>query len=292
MGLFDSISNIAKKVVTAVMPTKAKIENVGAVLNAAFNPFSKDTVVANVSNPTLKKSLELVANHPYVSAGVVAGGITAVTNPSSALSAAKTLIPTTTKGKIIAAVAAPIVVGAVAQKPLESAKALISAPSNLANFGGNAANLIASPSVSNLKTLAKENPILTGAAALATAVTVGGGIGLAANTAATFINSQATKANTAASLGGTEDLPVTVVDKSGQFQATPATGGTAIAPSTPITPQTQAVSKSGVVRRRKRKSMRSTPTNISQKVNVVVANKTTTTGISNRRFINREVLLN
>jgi hypothetical protein len=53
-----------------------RLKNVGAVLNAAFNPFSETKVEANVENRALKYGLEAFANHPYLASGIAAGGVT------------------------------------------------------------------------------------------------------------------------------------------------------------------------------------------------------------------------
>lgn len=62
-----------------------RLANVGATLNAAFNPFSKDTVQANVDSPILKTTLETASNHPYL----VAGAVATVANPTGALAFGK-----------------------------------------------------------------------------------------------------------------------------------------------------------------------------------------------------------
>lgn len=283
MGLLGSIGKIVKTVTTAVIPTKEKISNVGNVLNAAFNPFSKSTITATTGSKTLNTVLETVANHPYVSAGVVAGGITLATKPALAVSAAKSLIPTSTKGKIAAAVVTPVIVGAVVQKPAQTLKAAISAPSSLANFGGNAANLIAAPSVSNLKTLVTENPVIAASAGLAGAAVIGGGIGLAANTAATFLNTRATKENT----GLPEAIPMAAatdtLPSSTQIVQTSATPPvSSIAPTTPVTPQTSAVTRTsrGIKKYKKKAQI---PSTISQRVNVMIDSS------NNKRYIKRAI---
>lgn len=175
-----------------------RLTNVAGTLNAAFNPFSKDKVQANVTNPTMKTALETVANHPYIAAGAAAGAITAVAYPAAALSAAKAAIPTTIKGKVAAAIAAPIVVGVIA-KSGKAREALLEAPSSLTQLGAGVGELIEEPSLKKAWELVKEHPIAAGAAAAGAAIVVGGGIGLAANTVATMLNTKETKENT---LGG------------------------------------------------------------------------------------------
>ena len=66
-----------------------RIQNVGATLNAAFNPFAKVKGVSvtedarKVLPPAVTSILETAASHPYVTAGIVAGGITLASNPSA-----------------------------------------------------------------------------------------------------------------------------------------------------------------------------------------------------------------
>lgn len=298
MGLLSNIGNALKKtvstVVTAVMPTKAKIENVGAVLNAAFNPFSKDTVVANVQNKALKTTLETVANHPYVSAGVVAGGITLAANPSVATSVGTALIPTTTKGKVIAAVAAPVVIGAVVSQPAESAKAVISAPSNLANVGSNIATLIAEPTLEHAKDLIKENPIIVGSAIAAGTIAAGSVIipAITSNRNIAAINEQ-TKAIQDSTTALLKDTEKDVVVK----DTTLTTATTAAAPITPVTAQTQPIyattGNAKTSTKRKRRSSKPTIQNFTQKTNVIVQNKNTSTGIKQtKRYLNKVPLFN
>lgn len=290
MGLLSSIGKIAtnalKSFETVVQAPIKSIQTIGN--QAAFNALSEKVNSA----PLTTQIGKIVLNTGTAAAAVVGGGAalgstTAKSIVSAVAPVVSKVIPSTTKGKVIAAVAAPVVVGAIANQPTKAIKAAVEAPANLANFGGNVANLAANPSVANLKTLVTENPVIAAGTALAGAAAIGGGIGLAANTVATFANSQATKANTEASVGS--DLPITVVDKSAGF--VPSTPATQLAATAPVTPQTNIAksSSTGKVRRQKRKSARSLPS-ISQRVNVVVQqNKSSRT---TKNYINREVLLN
>lgn len=47
--------------------------NIGGVLNAGFNPWSKESVVANINNPVARWGSEAVANNPYEAALYVTG---------------------------------------------------------------------------------------------------------------------------------------------------------------------------------------------------------------------------
>ena len=297
MGLLSSIGKFLNTNPVGKAITKT-LDTISGIVTNPVTAITQGTAASTkkfVEASPITNAVKTVTNVGLAAAAVVGVGAVAEGGLAAVGSAASKLIPSTTKGKVIAAVATPVVAGAVLKQPAKAAETILNAPSSLANFGGNAAELIANPSLSNAKTLIKENPVVATLAGAGAVAAIGGGVGLAANTVATFVNSRATKANTAATLGGDtttpEDTGINVIDKSGQFRIMPVEQG-AIAPATPITPQTQKVSKSGTVRRRKRKSKSSVPTSISQRVNVVVANKNTTTGISNRRFINREVLLN
>jgi len=61
-----------------------RIKNVGGTLNAAFNPFSKNKVQANVQNQQAKTVLTTLANHPYLTAAPFA----VAANPAGALAVA------------------------------------------------------------------------------------------------------------------------------------------------------------------------------------------------------------
>ncbi len=52
---------------------KERIQNVYDVLRISMNPFSPDLVRANISNPALKKGVELFAKHPYEAALMATG---------------------------------------------------------------------------------------------------------------------------------------------------------------------------------------------------------------------------
>lgn len=89
------MSSIFKQPFLSIAGQKERIVNVGKTINAAFNPLSKDKVVANTSNKTVNKALQTVANHPYATAGVIAAGVTAVKYaPSIMTGTGKAALPT------------------------------------------------------------------------------------------------------------------------------------------------------------------------------------------------------
>lgn len=100
---------------------KEKLRNVANVIKIAVTGKDLDgdkaTIRANTSSKTLNKGLEVVANHPFITAGVVAGGVTLIKNApaiatavksatlkTSTTSVATTVATTTAKGSIRTAV--------------------------------------------------------------------------------------------------------------------------------------------------------------------------------------------
>lgn len=164
---------------------KERIQNVGAVLNASFNPLAKNKdIKANTGSETVNKILETVAEHPYISSGVAAGAITTVSNPTAALNIAKTLIPKSVPGKIAAAAAIPIVAGYVIESPINSASTAIAAPSKLFDVGKDLGAFKSEPSLSAGIAFVKEHPYFT-TSALITALA---GLGYTSATILSLIN--------------------------------------------------------------------------------------------------------
>lgn len=285
MGLLSSIGGALKSGLesfeTIVQHPIQSIKTIGN--GAAFNELSQKTNSAplgqQIGNILLSTGTAAAAT---VAVGAVAGSATA----TAIASRAATLVPATTKGKIAAAVIAPIAVGAIANNPIKAASAVANTATGLVNFGGNAAELAANPTLENAKTLVKENPVITALAGAGAIAAIGGGVGLAANTVATYMNSKATKENTASTLGS-GDAPV-ATDGS-QLGSLVPEKTLSTSENKPVTSETTTIS-SGTVRRRKRKSMRSVP--VVQKVNVVVQNRNSAVGQQAKKYIKRELLYN
>ncbi len=256
---------------------KERLLNVGATINAAFNPFSKDKVQANVSNQSVKKTLEVVANNPYTVAGLATGAslispVLAKTAAATTLNVAKSLIPSTTKGKVIAAIATPVIAGAIAQQPKEIGKAIIKAPKELANFGGDVANLLVDPSIENLKELVSESPIITSGLAAA---------GLIAGGSAVISAVQNQRViNAIEGIGGVS--PDDTVQALPSSPVQPIAGGGSSS-KIPLTPQTQEV---GATTRRKRRKSSIKQPNVIQRVTVNLQNKNLKIGkyLNNKRL--------
>lgn len=102
-------------------------------------------------------------------------------------------------------VAAPIVTSAIVQSP-KLQNAIVKTPTSLVNFGGNIGKLVENPSLKQVGATIKENPILSTVIGGVAVAAIGGGVGLAANTAATFLNTRATKENSGSAMPTTSDL--------------------------------------------------------------------------------------
>jgi len=216
MGLFDSIktglSNVKQTFTTIAANT---LSTVG--VKNTFVETNKSTFTSPI--PLAAK----VAEHPFMSAAV----ITSVVNPTATISTAKKALTSiastvskaftasslTTKAAVI--VATPVVASTLATSS-KARSSLVNTPKSLVTFGTNLGSVIDNPSISSVTKLAKDSPVITAATALAGVAAVGGGIGLAANTVATYVNSKATKSNTAATLGGVSDAITTSI---GQVQS-------------------------------------------------------------------------
>jgi hypothetical protein len=239
---------------------KERISNVGKTLNAAFNPFSKDKVVANVSNTTLKSALEGVANHPYIAAAAVAAPITAVKYPAAAASAVKAILPTSKKGVIASVVAAPIIAGVVAKAPAKTLGAVANAPSALFNVGSNTGSLISDPSVGNLKNLVTENPVIVGgAAAVAAALLVKGLAPTIAATRQTDAIRDQTEAikNYDTSVVSPTGQPVQIINQIPQIPQVPAVVAPLEAAPAGSTPKKTTKKKKKTKKKAKKKTRRS-----------------------------------
>lgn len=257
-------------------------ENILTLVGGGVNKIYESTLAKVPGIPQVKSFVEknpIVVALPLTS-GLSVGATTTKTAISSAIKASPALIPTTTKGKVIAAVVTPVAIGATIKQPEKVAQAIVSTPSGLVNVGGNIANLAANPSIENVKTLVSENPVLVGGAvATAAAIGVKGILPAIATTTQT----QAIKEQTKAIEATTQGLIVQSTPEK-DIISIPAQNNAPI----PQTPQTQTIKATTTTKRKRRKTKQIMP-NISQRVNVLVNN-------DNRRatknYIKREVLIN
>lgn len=209
----------------------------------------------------VKSEAPNVAKGLVITAAVGAGVLAAATPVGQAI--ASKVIPKSLGGKIAAGVAAPIIVGAVAENPVKAAKAAGKTATGLVNFGGNVASFAEDPSLQGAKDIFKENPVITTLLGGAGVLAVGGGLGLAANTAATFLNTQATNQDTNQGLLGSSDADFLPPVTSQQMVA-----GSQV----PVTAETQNLSTGSSSRRKKSKKVVE-PMKINNRVQVVIQNK-------------------
>jgi hypothetical protein len=177
------------------------------VTKALFDPnvTVQQVVDKQFSQPVEKQYAQIgLATAGY--AALAVGGLTTV-GKTAISTVVKTLIPTTAKGAVITAAVGLPLAGAVISHPIETLDIVVSAPSKLANVGVNLANLGANPTLANVETLYKENPVITGVAT--GAAVIAGGLA-AGNIISNITNTAAVKANTAATIesGASSSNPV------------------------------------------------------------------------------------
>lgn len=262
---------------TATVALAHPIQTATAVVSSKST--INDVITSHFSQPLSTQIKQTVLGTAGIAATIVTAG--AATSAAKAGTLLPALIPSTTKGKIIAAVAAPVVVGAVVNQPAKAAAAIAKTPAALANVGGNIANLAANPSIEGVKNLVKENPVIVGGAIAAGAAALGAGaLGVITN----IQNTQAVKENTAATLSGGTSLstmPVTMPEFSNDN----------IKEAQPQTPITKTITNAPKTSRKPSRQKKKQPTNINQRVNVIVSNRSSSVGISNKRFLKERILV-
>jgi hypothetical protein len=280
-----AVAAVVKAAPAAVVKAIAPVMNVATVsfvhpvqtVQAIISPTKTvaQVVETHFAQPLPKQITETVVQTAVYASAVLGAGAVAAKGVAGT---AASLIPETLKGKVIAAVAAPVVLGAVISKPLETLGAVAELPSGLANVGANIAGLVTDPSIASAKTLITENPLIVGTAAAAAAI-LGAKAILPAIVGAKQIEAIQEQTEAIKEAGG---KPVVI-----------ETGET-IAPTAPITPKTErVVTTAAKTSTKKRKSSLKAPTqNISQRVNVLVANRANSTGMrQTHRYLNKELLI-
>lgn len=283
MGLLSSIGKgIAKGLDVLTVSLAHPVQTATAVVSKKSTV--QDVVTSHFAQPLKEQIKDIVLGTAGIAATVVGGAAIggaakAGTLAPKVVSVAKALIPATAKGKVIAAVAAPVVIGAVAKEPVKSVTAAIKAPSQLAQFGGDVASFAADPSLSSAKQIVTESPLISAAAGLI----VAGGIGkVAAPIISGALTREAIQEQTEALTGG----GINVIDRSGEFKAMPVAENNAPVPQTP---QTQKIS-STTAKRKTRRAKKAVIPSVNQRVNVIVSNRSNSVGMKN--YLKREVLLN
>ncbi len=279
MGLFSSIKNVVSA------PIKAAQSFVTA--KVAPDTRAKVVNVANTALAILTKPIQSIVNLPKAvektktesTASLVFQGATnalVVTAPFSAVgktaitTAGKSILPVIQANPIKSAVGGTLLAGALVAQPAKTISAISQTPSSIANVGGNIANLIAEPSVENLKELVTENPVIVGGA-IAGAAILGAKTIIPAITGARTID--AMQEQTAAikeSTGALLDAPITSKTTGKEVVATNQ--------ETPKSAETtRIVSTKSTGTRKKRKKKASIPENYN-KININIDNDTFNNG--------------
>lgn len=211
-----------------------------------------------------------------IGGGAVATAAKAGTLKAAVVQGAKSLIPTTTKGKVLTAVAAPVVVGAIAKQPAAAVKFIAKAPGELSQFGGDVATFATNPSLESAKQIIKESPVISAGVGL---LLVGGAAKAIIPAIATTRQTEAIQEQTEAIKGaGTPViLPTTSSDKIKEIPVTAA--------PVPQVAETKKISSGNGVKRRRKAKVKEKPMNISQRVSVLVSNNNST-----KKYLNRIVL--
>ncbi len=264
MGLLSSISGAIEK-------------GLGKVEKAVSTVYQ--ATLAKIPGVSQVKSF--VEKNPEVAVGglaISATGLGAKTIAKGVVSSAPALIPSTTKGKVVGAVAGLATAGAIAKAPQATISAIAKTPGAIANFGGNVAKFASSPSVETAKQIVTENPVISAGVGLV----AGAGIVKAVAPAI------ATARQTEAIQEQTEVLKETARSKETGVSVTPLVPQQ-IAPTSPVTPQTQTLA-STTPKKRKRRAKKAPRPSIKQSVNIAIQNNNT--GIrATKKYLNREVLV-
>jgi len=286
MGLLSSLKKVVQTVAKPIAAAAAVVAQPIKTIQAIISPTK---TVAQVQEKFFEQPKATQAAQFAVSAAAIGGG--AILGTAGKLGAvAKAVIPATTKGKVIAAVATPVVIGAVTKEPVSTVKTIAKAPSELSQFGSDVATFVTSPSIETGKQVISESPIISagvGAAVLgAAALKVVPAI-------ATYSQTQAIQEQTEAIKNATSNvLPSSTIPTTEGAKAVAA--ATPVAPQTPITPATQpliATAGSKTSTTRKRRASKAANKGISQRVNVIVQTRSSSTGIrATKKYLNREVL--
>jgi len=156
---------------------------IGNAISNAIKPGSGKTTTSQLQSTTAGKILGT-----SIALGVV--GLGAAYAPSGAIAAsARSLIPSTLKGKIIGAAALPVIGGILSTNP----KAPIQAVSNLGGFGSDIGTFSANPSATSFIDILRGSPIISAGLGAAAVGLAGAAIIPAV---ASFANTRAIRENT------------------------------------------------------------------------------------------------
>jgi len=299
MGLLSSITKAIASTATKAVTTIAKVatpalNTLSAVythpiktISAIVSPtktVAKDVVAPYVAQPTAKRITEtLTTAAGYATAVIGVGAVAGAAKAGTLASSAAKLIPATTKGKVAAAVAAPIAIGIVANQPIKSLEAVTGAPSALANFGGNVANVAADPSIAGILKTVKENPFIVGT--LAAGGTI---IGLK-----TIIPAISSARTTAAIKEQTEVIKEAAASEKTAVMPTEKDTGLLPEKTLPTSEEKPLMQETTTIttgRKRHRRATIKEKPSVRQSIKILVQNRATSTGMrinrTSERYIN------
>lgn len=242
MGWLDSITGAIGNIIT---DQEQRLENVVTVLN----PF--DTTAIKLTNPltgsqtgpNLKPEIQIAEATGALAFGgagalTLGGGTIASTATAAGSSALSAFQSSSTLTKGIVLLAAPAAATAVIRNPSSIPKAA----GAYTGFENDLANAFSDPSLSSLKTLATQHPLLTAGTAVLGAGAIGGGIAAASSNIVTALNTSAVKKNTNATLssalpsssgsGGMASAPVSQITGAPNVPTLAAPGST-VSPEEP-----------------------------------------------------------
>lgn len=278
MGLLSNIVGAVKQSVvgkaldfTTVAFTQP-IETVKAVIKGGGA--LKELEQKSFAQPLSKQITSTVLATIGYGTAVVAGGAIATKGIAGTAAA---LIPATTKGKVVAAIATPIVAGAVIKQPAASIKLVSKAPSELAQFGADVSTFATNPSLESAKQIIKESPVISAGAGLLLA---GGAIKTLAPAIATARQTEAIQEQTQA-MKAEKQFSIMPVTPTAQIKEIPATSTT----PTPQVAETKTISKETPIKKRRKAQVKQKPISMNQRVNVIVSNNSST-----KKYLNRIVL--
>jgi len=266
---------------------------IGVIVSNPITAITKGYGAAKqkVLNESVEKSIgKVILNTGTVAAAVVTGGTAAgrAAVTTAVPKIVKAITPTTPKAILTTAIAAPIAIGVLKEtkKPLE---AITKAPGALTAFGSDVGKAIENPSISSITNIVKENPTVS---AIAGGLAIGAGAGALVTGIGALENIKTRESvqELTSTLGN--QLPATTgVTSSTDTSKALQTEQKPFSPTTAVTPATAPLAQTTTRKVAKMKTRKQVPQAISQRVNVVVQNKNTSTGIKSqsKNYLKREV---
>lgn len=282
MGLLSGIVKAIYKPLDIAVTTFAHPIQVASAI-VSPNKTVAQVVAKTIAEPKAKQITDvLVAGASY--AGIAGGIKTVATKGITKVAAA--VMPKSNVGKVAAAATAIVATPIVITNPsvvTKAANVVASTPSKLSAFGSDVGQLTKDPSVKGFVEVVKENPevsagLTIAAGALGAKFLLPTAANLVSNTFGDDVKA-ITPTSTPNIIPSSSVLPTETKSKV-IAQEPPAVSNLAPSSQLPPTPQTQVITSSTTSVRRKKYSKKLTIPPISQKVNVIIGNKT---------FINRRV---